>query len=325
MEHQEYKINNEQVFSLVAEEDHFVRTHSDFARRRPGLHPSSASVAFIDNGKRIILGKCMREAWYSALGTPKDGTGRNVSLNMKAHQGKWSEIGMVDQWKKMGIWVANNIKFFNREFALSGELDLILRNPITEKIFGLEMKTFYGYAANRSLCGVQREKGTGRRLNGRPKNEHFLQSLLYAWEYRDELDEYRLYYLERGDGHRIEFRIGFDKQPDGRHLCWWEQLPGKYWNAYAEGKVYQKFTIEDIHERYKILLEKLQKRELPEAEFLEVWDAETFEYKFENGEVSKTDYDKWKKNPNLKSNQKGDWQCSYCDYTDQCRKDNLNK
>ena len=30
-----------------------------------------------------------------------------------------------------------------------------------------------------------------------------------------KLDEYRMYYLERGDGHRVEFRVGTEKKDDG--------------------------------------------------------------------------------------------------------------
>lgn len=322
MDHQEYMIGDTNVFSLIEEEDNFVRTEKNWSIRRPGLHPSSASVAYNDNGRRVVLGKCMRASWYSALGVKKDPGGPKIGLLMTAHQGKWSETGMIDKWKKMGLWIANNIKFFNKDYALSGEMDLILMNPMTKKPFGLEMKTYYGYPAGRSILGVQREKDSGRRLNGRPKDEHFLQALLYAWEYRERLDEYRLYYLERGDGVRVEFRVGFETQPDGTHLCYWEQIPGKYWNSYEEGKVYQKYTIEDIYDRYTILLKKLQTKELPPGEFSLVWDSDTVEQKNLDGEISKTNYTKWKKNPNLKSNQLGDWQCSYCDYKIQCKKDN---
>lgn len=320
MTHQTYDINGQPEFSLIAEEDNYEATRKRYTIRRPGLYPSEASVEYMDGTRKVVLGKCMRAAWYRALETPKiDGV--NVSLMMKAHLGKWDETGAVRKWKEMGIWVDNNIKFYNRDLALSGELDAILKNPMTGKLLGLEMKTFYGYPANRSICGVKREKGTGRFIAGRPKDEHFLQAILYAWEYQGTLDEYRLYYMERGDGHRVEFRVGFQENPDGTHQCYWEQIPGKYWNAYKEGKVLQPYTVEDIHERYKALLEYLRKRELPPKDFSEEWDEDTVEFMFQRGDVSKTNYDKWVKNP--KTNKLGDWHCSYCDYREQCRQDDI--
>lgn len=320
MEHQEYTINGEKVFSLVAEEDNYTSTRQDFSVRRPGLHPSSASVTYMDDERKIVVGKCMRQAYYSALRYPKDGQ-INVSLNMKANLGKWDEVGTVEKWKEMGIWRGNNIKFFNKDLALSGELDGILQNPVTGKLIGVEMKTFYGYPANRSICGVSRERGTGNRYNGRPKDEHFLQSVLYAWEYRETLDEYRLYYLERGDGHRIEFRIGWDRQDDGTHITWWQQVPGKYWTAFSEEKVYQPYTIEDIHARYKELLSLLRKKEVPQKDYEHILSEDEIEYRYAKGTVSKSKYDKWKGNPNNSNNWIKDWHCSYCDYKDTCEQE----
>lgn len=320
MEHQEYTVNGETVFSLIAEEDNYVGTKQDFSIRRPGLHPSSASVSYMDGNRKVTVGKCLRAAWYSAMQTPKEG-GPNISLGMKASLGKWDEIGVVEKWKEMGVWRGNNVKFYNKELALSGELDGILWNPITEQLMGVEMKTFYGYPANRTICGVLREKGTGNRYNGRPKDEHFLQSLLYYWEYQEVLSEYRLYYLERGDGHRVEFRVGWDERPDGKHQVWWQQVPGKYWTAFSPEKVYRDYTIEDIHKRYKDLLKMLREKEVPGKDYKKVYDASDIEWRHENGLISNTAYEKWQRNPNLASNQLGDWQCSYCDYKEQCERE----
>jgi len=311
MNHQEYTVNGQPEFSLIAEEDNHESVRPYFAIRRPGLYPSEASVEYMNGTRKVVAGKCMRGAWYRALKTPKT-EGTNVSLMMKAHLGKWDEIGAIRKWKEMGIWVDNNIKFFNKDIALSGELDAILKNPMTGKYMGLEMKTFYGYPANRLMSGVKKERGSGRFLAGRPRDEHFLQTALYYWEYRNRLDEYRLYYLERGDGHRLEFHVGFVDNPDGTHQCYWEQIPGKYWNAFKEGKVLQPYTLEDIHDRYKVLLGLLRKKEIPPKDFEKEWNADTVEFMHDQGEISKTNYDKWVKNP--ASNKLGDWHCSYCDY-----------
>jgi hypothetical protein len=320
MSHQQHFINGNQIFSLPAEDDYNLINIPNLTISRPGLYPSEASVEFMDNGQKIVVGKCMRAAWYRAMGVQPT---RPVSpgLAIKGRLGKWAEQGMIDEWKKAGLYVQSNVKFYNKALALSGELDAVLRNPLTGHLIGLEMKTFYGYPANRSICGVKREKGTGRFIAGRPKDDHFLQACVYAWEYRGMLDEYRLYYLERGDGHRIEFKIGFALRSDGTHQCFWEQLPGNYWNAYQDGPVLQPYAIEGIHGRYKTLLSCIAKAQIPPKDFESIWDADMVEYRFQRGDISKTNYDKWGKNP--KKNPLGDWHCSYCDYSEQCKQDEL--
>lgn len=311
--------SNDDEFSVVELENTYEKDKPHLTRHRPGLYPSEASVEYMDGTRKIVLGHCLRGAWYRAMNVQKI-KGVNIGLGMKAHLGKWDEKGVIQRWKEMGIWVDNNIKFFTERLVLSGELDAILKKA-NGKLMGVEIKTFYGYPANRSICGVQREKGTGKFYAGRPKDEHFLQAALYAWEYQDILDEYRIYYLERGDGHRVEFRVLFHNNPDGTHQCCWEQVPGPYWNAYKPGIVTQPYTIEDVHARYQMLVTFLRAKQLPPKDFDKVYDAVTVEYLHNQGEISKTDYDKWVANPS--KNKLGSWRCSYCEYSDQCMQDDL--
>ena len=320
MTHQEYKIENKPVFSLIAEEDKVIleAKNKRFDIRRQGLYPSESSVSYIDGTRKVSLGKCLRAAWYRATGIEKTNPG-GINLYQTGRIGKEAEIMQIRLWKEMGIWEANNIKFFNKDLALSGEMDAILKNPITNGLMGIEMKTYYGYPATRSICGIKKERGSGKFLAGRPKDDHFLQACLYAWEYKDKLDEYRIFYFDRGDGTRVEFRVGFAKRNDGNHQCYWEQIPGKYWNAYQEGRLLQPYTIEDIHLRYQNLIEFLRKKTMPPKDYEEVWNADMIEFKYSQGEISKTNYDKWLKKPD--TNKIGDWHCSYCDYKDQCKLD----
>lgn len=319
-EHQKYTIGDNKVFSIVEEEDYRERNPVSFAKSRPGLYPSEASVKYIETtyGNKVILGHCLRAIWYRVMKIPQP-DGVNTSLMMKAHLGKWAEIGIIDRWKGMGIWVANNVKFFNKQFGLSGELDAIIKDTLNDKHIGVELKSFYSYAAGRGICGVQREKGTGRCFPGKPKIDHFLQAVLYSHEYKDQLDEYRLYYIERGDGHRLEFRVG--TLDDG--TCYWEQIPGKYWNVYQEGKVIQPYTVFDIHNRYKEVIEYINKKSLPPKDFSSEYDADTIERMWANSEISKTDYEKWQKNP--AKNPISSWQCSYCAWKKQCEQDSLTQ
>lgn len=303
-------------FSLIALEDDFITSSSGLARRRPGLHPTEASVVTNLDGRRIVVGKCLRAAWYRSMEVPRSGSA-SAGLMMKAHIGKWDEEGLVDRWKKMGIWVDNNIKFYNKKFFLSGEMDCVIKNPETGKLIGVEVKSFYGHYANKMMTGGKRPPQPGV-----PRDGHFLQSILYAWEYRNQLPEFRIYYVERGDGHRVEFRIGFDEDENGQHQVWWEQIPGKYWNYFEAGKVMQPYTIEDIHARYKELIDRLARKDIPPKDFCETYTPEMVEWMWDHGKLGKTKYEAFVKNPT--KNPCGDWECSYCDFSEQCKLDELS-
>jgi hypothetical protein len=306
---------NQSTFSIVDLEDNYISNPLRFSINRPGLYPSEASVVYEEDGFRMVNGKCLRAAWYRNTGVPYSG-GPKPGLMMKANLGKWDEIGVVERWKEMGIWLGNNIKFYQPQFVLSGELDAILLDKETNNKIGVEVKTFYSYNANKEICGAKRDQ-----VPGIPKDSHFLQALVYWWEYQNTLDEYRLYYLERGDGHRIEFRVGFDTAADGSHPVWWEQIPGKYWNYYQPGKVVQPYTIEDIHKRYTELIVHIRSKTLPPKDFERAWSDDRVEWAYSKGMVGKTKYDEWRKNPT--KNPICSYHCSYCDFSDQCMQDEL--
>jgi hypothetical protein len=315
-------MNNQPVFSLIAEEDESIlaERHRAFDKRRQGLWPSEASVAYQDGKRKVVLGKCHRQVFYRTNDIPKSNPG-GIKLHQTGRIGKQLERMQIKLWKEMGLWVSNNVKFFNKELVLSGEMDAILRNPMTGKLMGIEMKTYAEYPNQKEIHGVKREKETGRFIAGQPKESHFLQALLYAWEYKDVLDEYRIFYMDRASGARVEFKVGFQKRNDGKHQCYWQQIPGPYWNAFQEGPSLQPFTIEDMHGRYKELIKILRKKTLPKKEYMVEYDAATVERLYSEGKIAKGKYERWVKNPNAKSNKLGDWHCAYCDWKDQCATD----
>jgi len=302
-------------FSLVAAEDKFITSSPDLSVPRPGLYPSEASVEYWLDGKRVVVGKCMRAAWYRSMNIQIPASYK-PGLMMKAALGKWGEQYTIDRWKAMGIWVGNNIKFYNKDLFLSGELDAVVRNPLIEELILYEIKSYYGYLAVKEICGSKRPP-----VPGKPKESQFLQAVVYSWEYKDKIPETRLYYLERGDGHRVEFRVGTELQVNGSHTCYWEQLEGEYWSYYKPGKVLRPYSIEDIHARYKSLITHLKDKKLPPKDFQKVWDEETVEWMWTHDMLGKTKYEDWQKSP--KKNLCGNWECSYCEYQSQCEQDEL--
>jgi hypothetical protein len=303
--------------SLTALEDKFVLNDHGLSRRRPGLHPSSASVEYVKDGMQKIDGKCLREVWYRQMQYKKTNPS-GPKLMHTAHLGKWDEVGLIDNWKSMGLWVGNNIKFYRQDLILSGEMDAVLR--IDDKLIGYEIKTFYGYLAEKQIRGSKRPE-----VPGHPKENQILQALIYAWEYKNEFDQFRMFYLNRGDGSRYEFEVGCSAtpSPDGTHRCWCRQIPGDYWNMFSKDITYLPYNIEDIHDRYKKLIKYIREETLPPTDFEEVFSPEKVEFLKSKGLIAKTKYEKWQKNP--EKNPIGNWECSYCPMKSQCRTDCIKK
>ena len=298
------------IFSLVDLENSFLCREDKFSIPRPGLWPSESSVEYTEEGHRIVHGCCLRKAWYRSCKYPKTSP-PNPGLTMKGVLGKNAERTQVEHWKQMGLWLGNNVKFYDPKYFVSGELDAIIKNPDTGEPIGYEVKSYYGYDANKEICGTKKPPRPGS-----PKMDHFLQSAVYKYNFREKLSEYRLYYIERGDGHRLEFEVGLI--PEGEDFRpYWKQLDGPYWATYSDKKVIQPFTVGDIHARFVKLAELIKKRELPVPDYNEFLSEEEVEWRWTHGELGKTKYEEYKK----KSEPIKSWQCSYCSWLEQCRKD----
>jgi hypothetical protein len=307
-------------FSLVeAMDEHLVKPRKLY-RSRPGLYPSEASVSYILDGRKHTVGHCNRASYYRLQPDVQKTNPGGASLNIKGLIGKADELALVEAIKEMGLYVDSSVKFFQPEFVLSGELDFVVKNPLTGGEVLYECKSYYGVYANKLICGTKpkfyKTKDNVAGIPGAPKESQFLQAVLYSWEYKDAVEESRMLYIERGDGHRVEFRVGTTEDSD---FCYWEQIPGPYWTYFEAGKKIQPYTIHDVHQRYKELAEYARKKELPPMDFEEVWSPEKVEWGFKNKVISQTKYNDFHK----KKKSVGDWHCSYCAYKDKCKEDFL--
>ena len=307
-------------FSLVEAMDEYVVRPRELYKSRPGLYPSEASVCYELDGRKVTIGKCLRASWYrlqpDVTGEETGGAG----LQMKALIGKWDEMAIIDTIKKMGLFFDNNVKFFYAPLTMSGELDMVITNPLTGGKILYEIKSYYGHYANTLICGTRPKsyKTVPNKLGipGKPKDNQFLQTSLYAWEYKDQVEETRMLYIERGDGHRVEFKVG-TVEDNGKNFCYWEQVPGPYWSHFEAGKKIQPYTIEDVHDRYRQLQKYAVNKDVPPMDFEAVWSSDKIEWAHKNGLVSDSKYNKYlKKKENI-----GDWQCSWCQYKKQCEED----
>ena len=165
-------------YSLVQAEDDFIVSQEGIRRigdQRPGLWPSECSVEYMRNGFKVVKGKCMRAAWYRSMGFKP--TTAKAGLIWKGHLGKRVEESQINKWKEMGLYVSNNIKFYDKRLFVSGEMDAIIKHPDNpDYLIGMEIKSFYGYYANTNICGAKAKNRAGV-----PKDGHFLQSArIYA-------------------------------------------------------------------------------------------------------------------------------------------------
>jgi len=284
-------------FSLIAKTDEWMTRRQLFLPRGLHFYPSEASVEWIDHhGITRVGGACMRQVYYRCTNTPVDGQPDAYSEWIFA-LGKAVEQILVEQWKQMGIWVANNIKFLDEEHNISGELDVVLTEP-DGTLYGAEVKSFYGYQATRDICGNKHQQG-------KPKTSQLLQTLVYVDLCRKLgiIDYFKMIYYARDSANRAEFDITLLQD-------------GEFLRPTINGVIDYRFTMQEIYDRYAILADHINNKILPVRDFERVWDEEKVEQRHDIGEVSDTAYKDWKKRP--EKNPIGDWQCRYCPYSSIC-------
>lgn len=282
---------------FAATDTHLVRPRFHTERERR-FYPSEASVeAFDEHGDRVVHGGCLRASYFRLSGEfeglPYDARSEFIFM-----QGKAVEDMLVSLWKEMGIWVDNNIKFVDHENNISGEIDAILAEPPNGQLYGVEVKSFYGYNAEKQILG-------GKRDPGFPKMSQLLQTLVYLNHFEKRLPYFRMVYFARDSVKRRTFKVELHHEGDIKY-------------PKVEGEILRQFSVNDILDRYRLLRQHLDRKEIPPNDFeLHYPDAKIEDF-HKKGKVAKTKYEKWKKGKLAYHERIGDWQCSYCRFKDVC-------
>lgn len=259
------------------------------------LYPSEASVQYRDEelGELVTEGTCLRKSFWRIKGVT--GAPFDAKAEITFELGKAAEKMFVEQCKRKGLWVANNVEFFTTDlgFPLKGELDIILSEPPEGKIYGAEVKTFAGYKARKDIFGNVKEPGF-------PRMSNLLQTLTYLELFRRIMYCFRLIYLDLETKDRCSFKIELLEQ-DG--IRW----------PLVEGKTVKLFSVQDIFSRYRQLQQFIERDELPPRDYNHKWSDQKIEKMWSLGRLSKAKYDKYKKGQRV-----GDWQCAYCSYFLRC-------
>ena len=298
-------------FDLVKATEDFLcrpsfRGHSDCH-----LYPSEASVVVTDKfGDRVVHGGCLRSGYYRCTGEeaiPFDARSKSIF-----ELGNTVEDMLVADWQQMGIFIAHGVRFQNLEYNLSGEIDVVLRNPETDQLFGVEIKSFYGYFATTEIFG---NKGKA----GQAKMNNLLQTLVYAREFKDSLNHFKLFYEDRGDGSKKSFDVSVvPTELEDTSIVY---------RPVVDGKVIAEFTVDDIYARYALLNKHILDGVIPDRDFELRFSNDRIERDYQNGKISDSKYNKFKRVSKrdgsvkyVERDRPGDWNCLYCKYKDLCWK-----
>lgn len=260
------------------------------------MRPTDSSVVDVSGQ---VLGKCLRSVYYRMTGEKEEA--KSDSLEWAAFMGKAVENAVADLMQSAGIECQRAVKFHLEKERIAGEVDWIIRDPETGELMGLELKTFSGYPSKKKLLGGKDR--AGKYTAPSPKDEHFLQTLVYLWAFRGKVALWKICYFSRDESRPTEFDV-------------WLQEEGGKTRAVVNGEVLYSFFVEDILRRYTQLAAALDQKILPAREFVLKYTPEEAErlYAIGNGKVTKTSIEDMRKGKGAP----GDVQCRQCSFTSTC-------
>lgn len=296
-----FKLGDLKLTKLL--DEYLVNSNRLKVEKEQNYYPSEASVQYIDdNNETKTLGKCLRAAYFRCNGFEASTyTARTEKIFAL---GKYTELMLIENFKRMGIWRGDAIKWKNLEYNISGELDLVVEDMNNSSLVGVEIKSIHGYNAEREVFG-------NSKVTPGPKANHLLQTLIYTWQFRHDIDYFKILYIMRDNGKTTEFDVSLSTDLD--------ENDNQIHIPMVNGKPILQYTVEDILNRYKQLDTAVKTNTPPPTDYQLKWGKDKIESMYTKKEISKSKYEKWKK-CKLKSNNDwpGDWQCSYCPYKDLC-------
>lgn len=305
--------------------------------RIANLYPSEASVEYVDSyGEKVVLGGCMRQSWLRVKIMENLARTRDSRFHLPVGNGEVLVKPIPFSAKTLWVFAAGNKyedmvkekmlasgtlaaahKRFHQNikynYVLSGELDAIGRDPNTGDYFGVEVKSIYGYNAEKEVIGSVGERRAGRK--GKPKPQNVMQAAIYdyAWP---ELPYFKLMYIMRDKVLKAEFDIVVDHD-SGR--------------IYIDGEAIEEYTIFDVFTRFSNLALALHTSRLPARDYELRYSDEKMNKIVARDQIAKTNKDKWTKywdrtveiaetgkGRGLMRPELGDWQCSYCKFKEFC-------
>ena len=264
--------------------------------RTRGIYwPSEASL-IINN---MAYGSCLRELFYKIKKISISNPPTLESIRRMKY-GKLVELGEIEIAAKLGILAICNFSFLapidGTKLQISGKLDSIYK--INESFIGIEYKSGSGYMFNAKIFGTASKVPE-------PRLPHLFQVMIYLWALKNNpqysLSKFSLIYLDRGIGKDQEFLI--------------EMADLKY--PVINGAIRHDISITNIFARYQKLDEFIENNILPPGDYVSSYSKDLLEIKHSEGLINKSVYNNFWKYGHAQDNE-----CSYCLWSDRCRRDN---
>lgn len=278
------------------------------------IRPTEASVVDV-NGN--IIGACARAVYYRMKGV-KTTNPMGLKAKKRAELGKEVEDSIRDRIKRAGLYESSSNRFYFMKYNLSGETDLIVRDPASKSLILLEIKSFYGYHAEKQIIGGWRGRGSKKIFShGNPKDQHLLQVLVYMCHINKDskkVDGAKILYSSRDSQEECEFDVTIVQVGTKYHA----KLGKWYGDTYYEW-TRTDFDVEGIFKRYEFVQGMIDKNILPDKEFVRFPSKEDLNKLLISGDIEQKDYDDITKYPTKDKLEKhGAWTCMYCSFADHC-------
>jgi hypothetical protein len=294
-------------------------------RGKSGFYPSSASIDMPDG---TISGSCLRQQYYRWMDcAPTDKGDIEWKITSMVGEALHKTVGWMFREMSLGTnltLIREEQSFFDKDHMLSGRIDLLLYDAVSDAVMGCDIKTVGEFAASISI--------------DQPRLKDILQCTIYLDQYQKHgnktkhpLKEWAILYLARTESWRLK------KYPHGS--------PFKYmWqfslfldevdnhviveNQYGERTHYEYITPEKIYARYGKLKDYIKSDSLPPRDFEHTYSEERIVGMFKEGKIKYkkdlTVIDKWLAKGAEAGElglDMGDFECRYCDFKSLCWSD----
>jgi hypothetical protein len=258
------------------------------SHKSAGRSPSSASVKFINSyGTEETHGKCLRQAYYSAMKMEKDDIPEDPQgMRIFAYGDAIHEVE-VDFRKRAGVYIADEFAFWNPDDRISGRCDVACRDLETMEIFGEELKTTNPF-------GI-------KKFETAPKVDHVLQCLVYLDWFSVKIktmNKWVLTYVDRAFGSEIKYTIRIH---DGHPV--------------VDDEIWDWIDVRNVYDRFNLLEDYIKEETIPEPDYMMNYDRDTLIEMDEQGKLTRTESSNLKKGSKVT---KGAEACKYCKYRGLC-------
>lgn len=264
------------------------------------LSPSESMVTLPDGAP---IGSCIRKVWLSKKKAPVTNptTAYNEIIFDAGHM--W-EDWLVEQYKKLGIYIDRSIKFVNNTHNISCEIDILHRNPETGEKEITECKQYNGsnWYASKELLGSSN-------TTPKPKDDNLLQCVKYAVVMRDYgIKNINLVYLDRSCGNFYNHKQ-FKVYLQGDDIYYDTLMNGSLITLHED-----RFKVKDLFEKDYTLITFLEQDVPPPPDYFIQYNSKTLELDYDRGNITKTKYESIKSGK-IPIEEEGSWRCKYCPYS----------